>query len=32
MAELGTEVSLPFYERSGFATGAIFGDLAEMEE
>ena len=32
MAEIGTEASLPFYERSSFATGAIFGDLAGIAD
>jgi exopolysaccharide biosynthesis polyprenyl glycosylphosphotransferase len=32
MAELRTEASLPFYERSAFATGAIFGDLAGIAD
>ena len=32
MAEIGTEATLPLYERSGVASAAIFGDLAGIAD
>ena len=32
MAEIGTEATLPLYERSGLASAAIFGDLAGIAD
>jgi len=32
MAEIGTEATLPLFERSGVASAAIFGDLAGIAD
>ena len=32
MAEIGTEATLPLYERSGMASAAVFGDLAGIAD